>query len=717
MTATRNPAPAGAQAAPVANGWQLRTQAQAFAGDLAANEAEILLYGDIGASFWDDEESISARELIDQLDALPETIDQLTVRINSYGGSVADGTAIYNALRRHRAAINVMVDGVAVSIASLIAMAGDTVQMAGNALMMIHGPHALAHGNATQLRKAADVLDTHGAAMADSYARKSGQSTEAVMALLTDGEDHWYTAAEAQAAGFCDEITDALQDVAASLPPADRFSVPAAKADHPKTRTSKMTNKTDPKNSDPVAGGQGSGAPAQGTEPAAAGAGDSGNQPTAAGHDAVRARNESIRAVFRPFAHQPEIRDLETEALADPGITVEQARAQLLDKLGEGSEPMNPQAHAPRVEPGMSDAEKAHAGMRDALLSRVGVAEARAQTGNEFRGMRLHEMARASLERTGYSTRGMSPMEIAQAALRVTPPRGAQTTSDFPVILEDAMHKMVISGYSAQPDTWSRFCRTGDVSDFRDHKRLATGVIGNLEEVNEAGEYQNGNIPDGEAQSVAAKRRGKIIQVTPEMLVNDDLGEIMRMANNVGRAGSRTIESAVYAVLNSNPKLSDNKALFHSDHGNLASSGGKPSVDTLDAARQAMRKQKDPSGNEYLDLMPSVAVVPVQEAGNTRVVVEAIYDPDSTNALQKPNMVNGIVGDIVDSARLSGNAWYLFADPAVAPVIEVAFLDGQREPTIAQEENFRTAGLSWRIELPFGVAPVDYRGGYKNPGA
>jgi ATP-dependent protease ClpP protease subunit len=114
-------------------------------------------------------------QFVQELNALQ--VDKITVRINSMGGSVPDGLAIYNAMRRHAAHITVEVDGMAFSIASLIAMGGDTVHMAANALMMIHAPWTVAAGNAAELRQTADTLDTWAAAMASSYAAKTGKTS------------------------------------------------------------------------------------------------------------------------------------------------------------------------------------------------------------------------------------------------------------------------------------------------------------------------------------------------------------------------------------------------------------------------------------------------------------------------------------------------------------------------------------------------------------
>jgi hypothetical protein len=141
-------------------------------------------------------------------------------------------------------------------------------------------------------------------------------------------------------------------------------------------------------------------------------------------------------------------------------------------------------------------------------------------------------------------------------------------------------------------------------------------------------------------------------------------------------------------------------------------------VDLLDAAKVAMSKQVAPGSDaEYLSIMPAIAVVTGAQEGNVKVLVNAVYDADTANKLQKPNKVNGIVRDIVSSPWLTGTTWQLFADPNVNPVFEVVFLDGQSTPVVTEDINFRTSGRAWKVELPFGVGAIDWRGTYRNPGA
>jgi len=177
----------------------------------STTSAELLLYGSIGASWWD-EEAVSPKEFAKELKALGN-VQEITVRINSNGGDVFAGQTIYSLLKSHQAKITVYIDGLAASIASVIAMVGDTVIMPKNAMLMIHNPWCYSMGNANDFRKLADDLDKIRETSLAVYQEKSNLEKEKIIELL-DGET-WLTAEEALAYGFIDQI-DQIQ-VAASV--------------------------------------------------------------------------------------------------------------------------------------------------------------------------------------------------------------------------------------------------------------------------------------------------------------------------------------------------------------------------------------------------------------------------------------------------------------------------------------------------------------------
>ena len=651
----------------------------------AARNAEIYIYGNIGDRW--DENGVVAADLVREIAALD--VDTITLRINSYGGSVPDGLAIFNALKRHPAAIDVQVDGVAISCAGYIAMAGDTVTMAENALLMIHAPWGVAVGNAVDLREQADMLDKFAAAMATSYAAKSGKPVDEAMALLTDGKDHYYTAAEALAEGFCDHVGPAVEVAAALASSFDlsRFTHPAAPA-AAKPKESTMT---------------------QAVTPAA--------NPTATPFARSKDMNDQILAMFKPFVEREGVSALQTEILADPGITVEQAQSRVLAHLGKDVKPANPQGSHTRVETLEDETDKRRAATVNALLARAGLRDGKGETirvdaSNPYRGMKLLDLARASLERAGVKTAGMNQMEIVAAGF-------TQSGSDFPILLENTMNKTLQAAYAVAAQTWNRFCNTGSVSDFRAANRYRVGSLSNLDAVNELGEFKSKAIPDGEKSSITAATKGNIINLSRQAVINDDLGAFIGLANSIGRAAARTIESDVYALLALNgglgPTMSDGFTLFHANHANITT-GAAISMAALDADRVALASQKDVGGNDYLNLMADVLLMPLALGGTARGIIGAEYDPDTTGKLQKPNIVKNLVRDVVDTPRLTGTRRYLFANPSEAPVLEVAFLDGVQDPYLELQDGFDVDGARYKVRLDFGIAAIDYRGAVTNAG-
>ena len=191
--------------------WEIRQSAN-------AGTVDIYIYGDVeGDSYnwWTDEvieSETSANHFRDELAKYPNAT-QINIYINSYGGSVFEGTAIYNQLRRNPAHKTVYIDGFACSVASVIAMAGDEIVMPRNALMMIHNMWMGAVGNAAELRKAADDLDVINAAGRGAYLAKAGDKLpEAKLIEMMDAET-WLTAEDCITYGLADRLADQDADM------------------------------------------------------------------------------------------------------------------------------------------------------------------------------------------------------------------------------------------------------------------------------------------------------------------------------------------------------------------------------------------------------------------------------------------------------------------------------------------------------------------------
>lgn len=191
--------------------WEIKQQAEPGVLDL-------YIYGDVegdGYDWWTDEvirSETSANTFREELAAHPN-VSQINIYINSRGGSVFEGTAIYNQLRRHPAHKTVYVDGFACSIASVIAMAGDEVVMPRNALMMVHNAMMGVWGNAAELRKAADDLDKINEAGREAYLQKAGDKLTPELIAQMEDDETWLTAEECIQYGLADRYADRETDM------------------------------------------------------------------------------------------------------------------------------------------------------------------------------------------------------------------------------------------------------------------------------------------------------------------------------------------------------------------------------------------------------------------------------------------------------------------------------------------------------------------------
>ncbi len=392
------------------------------------------------------------------------------------------------------------------------------------------------------------------------------------------------------------------------------------------------------------------------------------------------------------------------------GHTIDKVRELILDERALLD--ANSGGHRNRVESGEDEADKRRGAVVDSILARAMVVDPvtkrqfRLEGANPFRGFSLVDLARSCLERGGVRTEGMTRMDLVGRAF-------TQSTSDFPILLENAMHKSLQAGYALAADTWQRWCARGTVSDFKAHKRYRVGSLGNLLSLTELAEFRNRTIPDGEKSSIQAGTKGYIINISRQAIINDDLSAFIGLSNAQGRAAARTIEADAHTLLASNPLMEDGFALFSAEHNNI-DGAAVPSVTTFETGRQKMAKQKDVSGNDFLDLRPAIWLGPVSYGGLARVTNDSQYDPDAVNKLQRPNMVRGLVREVIDSPRIADAEWYLLADKDEAPVIEVAFLEGEETPFLDMEEGFTVDGTRYKVRLDFGVAAIDYRGAFRN---
>ncbi len=441
---------------------------------------------------------------------------------------------------------------------------------------------------------------------------------------------------------------------------------------------------------------------------------------------AERERISGIHAVARNFADNATIQDLAAAAV-DGGHSVDAFRAAALDALHPNqaeplAAPVRHQTHqSVSIRAGEDGGEKALRAMQEAVDFRAGVDKAddavsRAR-GNEYSGLSLVELARKHLELIGIDTRGMSPMDVAGAALGhgadigaryIDPGTANLTTTNFPAILANSMNKALFQGFDEAPVTWNIWCGTDSAQDFKPGTRPGLSQFTSLAVVAENAAIADGIMND-KAEGFQIETYARKFSVTRQTLVNDDLAALANTANRMGQAAGRTVDEAVYTYLESNPTMTEVANLFAVGNGNQGS--GAIDVANIGNARVDMGKQTD-SNNIILGIVPQYMIAPLELE---QTMLELSIQNTDPVRVRRDNVYRTLWTPVATPRLTDTNDWYMMAGQG--DTINVVFLNGQQSPMMAQDEGWSTLAAHWRVVLDFDVMAVDYRGCWKSVNA
>jgi hypothetical protein len=401
------------------------------------------------------------------------------------------------------------------------------------------------------------------------------------------------------------------------------------------------------------------------------------------------------------------------QRLINDGSTVEQARSALFDHLvandpaGRIATPPAEARNAGATEEAYRDAVSA------ALLHRSGVAGELPPVAREFRGMSPIDLARDALSRRGVNTRGMTPMEVAAAAFEMRS-AGYHTTSDFPQILGNVVNTTMRRAYERAARTFTVWARRVTHTDFRPVTKLQVGQMPDLLKVNEHGEFKYGSLGSS-AESFKLDTYGRIVALTRQVLVNDQLNVFTRWSEAWGAAAANLEGDIVYGILLNNPTMGDGVALFHATHGNLGSAS-VISEAGLTAGYRAYAVQKGVEGRS-ISVLPRFLIVPPGPR-----MVEGMKQLAATtpSTAAEVNPYAGKLQVVVEPRLIPASGqdpWFLAADPAQIDTVEYAYLEGQEGVYTETRVGFEVDGMEFKARHDFAAAPIDYRGLWKNPGA
>ncbi|EAW1595206.1 Clp protease ClpP [Salmonella enterica subsp. enterica] len=611
----------------------------------------------------------------------------LTLAIHSPGGSTVDGFMVANALSRYPGYVTARIDGIAASMATIVACAARRVTMASNAWYMIHNPWGMAGGDAEEFRKNADLLERTQTQMIAAYAKKTGLGDDEIRALM-DAET-WMTADEAKEKGFVDEIYPSEDSEAFSgatfYAALDNFqNAPQAVKDllKPNPATDKPED---------ISRIFSSCAKADANEVLQ-----------------VKARYEmggvslddarGVLSFLDSCAGLAHVESAELrQQLINGKISLTQAREGFLEEMAKEAKP------AGGVWIYAGNGSIVSDSVRACLMHRTGLAEP--EKDNRYAGYSLRELARASLQDRNISISGMNTMQMVGLAF-------THSASDFGNILGDVANKSMLTGWNDSPETFDQWTRTGSLPDFKPGHRVGLDTFPRLREVREGAEYKYVTTSDRGEQIILATY-GELFSITRQAIINDDLAALSTIPQAMGRAAKATVGDLVYAVLTNNIKMSDGKPLFHTTHGNFIS--GELSIECLATARSMMRLQKS-AGGQVLNIVPKFLFVPACQEALAEQVIKSISVLGQSNA-GVYNPVKDTLGIIVEPRfdAVEEKSWYLAAAKG-ADTIEVAYLDGNAAPYIESSEGFTVDGVTYKVRVDAGVAPMDWRGLLKSVG-
>lgn len=400
------------------------------------------------------------------------------------------------------------------------------------------------------------------------------------------------------------------------------------------------------------------------------------------------------------------------------GNDVTQARAAVLEELARNDAASGGHQNV-RIQTVVDETDTRLRGMEEAISHRINSRTELTDNGRQYRGMSLLEIGRDYLQSRGVETRGMDRMRLASTMLNFRS-GGMLATSDFASLFANVANKRLRNAYDDNPGTYQLWARRApNAPDFKNISVVQLSGAPDLLQTNEHGEFKYGTMKDG-AETYAVVTYGRIVPLSRQAIVNDDLRGFDRLVAAFGNSARRLENRTVYSQLTANAAMSDNVALFHATHANLSSGAGSAlQMSALTSARAAMRVQKG-FQSEELNITPRFLICPASLEQLAYQLTSSNYVPAKGSDVNEfrqggRTALEPIIEPILDAN--SATAWYLASDNGQIDTVEYCYLDGAEGPVIETDVGFETDGISYKCRLDFAAKAVDFRGLYKAAGA
>lgn len=384
----------------------------------------------------------------------------------------------------------------------------------------------------------------------------------------------------------------------------------------------------------------------------------------------------------------------------DAEATVDEARASAFSAMRQRSAATSTRTQ--RASVGVDHTDPASVAERagEALYARAHPEHELSPAARSWAGLDFRDLAREVLRLRGERVTGFGGADLITRALH--------STSDFPLILGDAVGRELRRSYEAAPEGARMLARQTTARDFRERRAVMLGEGPELEKVLEGGEYTYGTIAEG-AESYRVETFGRIFSISRQALINDDLGAFTRIPAMMGEAARAFEAKQIVQLIEANPLMSDGVAVFAAGHSNLGTAGAL-SETTLSEARLLMRRQTG-LGGTVIGIGPRyVLVPPALETAAEKLLAE--ITPNVTEAVNPFSALTLVV----DPRLTDEDAFYVAADPARADGIEFAYLESAPGPQIETKAGFEVDGMSMKVRLDLGVGWIDHRSWVRNAG-
>ena len=394
-------------------------------------------------------------------------------------------------------------------------------------------------------------------------------------------------------------------------------------------------------------------------------------------------------------------------ALVGTDLTVEQCSTAIMRRLAKRSQENGVNGNHSVRATGLDAGTKKRMGVENALLHRIYPSNFSLDAGaREFRGMTMVEIGRELLSERGINTRGLDRSEVAKMVFN-----RAHSTSDFPLLFEGVINKMLRAQYEFAPEFWDKIARQTSVDDFRARGLYSAGVANGMKKIPEGGEIKYTTLKESKEQ-IRVETFGEGISYTRQAFINDDLGVFSIIPSAFVRHWDMLRGNLVWGLLTDNVKMSDGKGIFDATHGNLLTGASSAlSEESLAAAKTAMMKQKDIAG-QIIRMVPRYLIV----SPENEMMAKKLVTATTPVKFEDVNVFAGAFDVIVEPRLTDPKAWYLMADPYAVDSLYYAYLEGNEGLRVDSTEEFKTDSMDYAVRGDFGAAAIDYRGIVKAAG-